>query len=336
MSGGCARVRRGESGQAGVEFVALVLLACLALGALAAGAGKAFHGRSYGGFLARHFVCAVSARGAPSGGSDDAALARSDGGGCDRDERALVTAYGERAAARVRELAPGLVFEGGERQLPVDWRECRRPECAGAPDDGALDAHITAAGLRATAFTRLIRRGGQLYVEYWLYYPDSNSTLGASDRIWSLTGLPYPGFHRDDWEGAVVRLDRGGRIWIRASSHGGFQGCKWRECDGRWVRSTGWVRVSRGSHSGHVPYRSELVWDPPPPPLSPRSLARPPRRRRIPLLPGRDLEERTTSAEGLRLVPLETRGRHGYVPLDPAVRPPWRKRAYRDPEADES
>jgi hypothetical protein len=307
----------GERGQAGVEFVALVLLACLALGALAAGVGRAFDGRAYGGFLARHFICAAA-------------------GACVRDERALVAAYGARDAARVRALAPGLVFEGGERQLPVDWRECRRVECASAPDDRALDTHLTAAGLRATAFTRLVRRGGRLYVEYWLYYPDSNSTLGASDRLWRLlTPWTYPGFHRDDWEGAVVRLDRGGAIWVRASSHGGFQGCKWRECDGRWVRSTGWVRVSRGSHSGHVPYRSEAVWDPPPPPLSPRSLARP-RRRRIPLLPGRELEERTSSAEGLRLVPLETRARHGYVPLDPEVRPPWRKRAYRDPEADES
>jgi len=308
----------GERGQAGVEFVALVLLACLALGALGAGLGRAFDGRTYGGFVARHVVCAASAD-------------------CRRDERALAAAYGERDAARVRALAPGLVFEEGERQLPVDWRRCRRPECASAPDEPALDAHLTGAGLRATAFTRLIRRGGRLYVEYWLYYPDSNTTLGASDRLWrTLTGLPYPGFHRDDWEAAVVRLDPDGGIWVRASSHGRFQGCKWRECEGGWVRATGWVRVSRGSHSGHVPYRSEPVWDPAPPPLSPRYLARPPRRRRLPLVPGRGLQERSSSAEGLRLVPLETHGRDGYVPLDHGVRPPWQKRAYLDPEAGES
>lgn len=318
----------GERGQAGVEFVALVLLACLALGALGAGLGRAFDGRTYGGFVARHVVCAVE-RAARGGGGRE--------GACEREQAELVAAYGARDAARVRELAPGLVFEPGERQLPVDWRRCRRPDCASAPDDPTLDAHLTGAGLRATAFTRLIRRRGRLYVEYWLYYPDSNTRLGASDRLWRLlTGLPYPGFHRDDWEAAVVRLDPDGEIWVRASSHGGFQGCKWRDCEGRWVRATGWVRVSRGSHSGHVPYRTELSWDPAPPPLSPRSLARPPRRRRLPLVPGRELEERSSSAEGIRLVPLETRGRHGYLPLDPGVRPPWRKRAYLDPEAGES
>lgn len=308
-----------EHGQAGVEFVALVLLVCLALAALGPGVGRAFDGRSYGGFLARHIVCAVSDR-------------------CDRDARELVQAYGPRDAARVRALAPGLVFEPGETQLPVDWRDCRRRDCAAAPDDRRLDAHRTDAGLRATAFTRVVRRGSRLYVEYWLYYPDSNTTLAGSDRLWRLLpgDLKYPGFHLDDWEGAVVRLDPDGGIWMRASSHGRFQGCKWRECDGRWVSSTGWVRVSRGSHSGHVPYRSEPVWDPPPPPLSPRYLIRPPRRRRFPLLPGRDLHERSSSPEGLRLIPLETIDRRGYRPRDPNVSPPWLKRAYRDPESDES
>ena len=61
--GGRARAMSGERGQAGVEFVALVLLACLALGALASGVARSldrrgFDGRSLGGFFARHFVCA--------------------------------------------------------------------------------------------------------------------------------------------------------------------------------------------------------------------------------------------------------------------------------------
>ena len=54
-------------------------------------------------------------------------------------------AYGEDDAATVRALAPNLVYEPGERQLPVDWRDCRRPECATAPDDPALDAHTSDA-----------------------------------------------------------------------------------------------------------------------------------------------------------------------------------------------
>jgi hypothetical protein len=315
-------------GQAAAEFVGLLLLACLTFGALLT-ASSQFDGRSEGGFLARHFVCAVSGR-------------------CDRDQADLAAAYGERDAATVRSLAPGLVYEGGERELPVDWRHCRRVACATAADDGRLDAHITGRGLRATAFTRLIRRRGRVYVAYWLYYPDSNSALAGSDKVWErswllprmralLNGTPdYPGFHRDDWEGVFVRLDPDGSAWARASSHGGFQSCKWRVCHDRWTGSTGWVRVSRGSHSGHVPFRSERTWRHTVQ-AGPRFYVPPAGRpRRVPLMPGRDLSERSSSAEGIRLIPLETLDRGRYVPLDPRVKPPWRKRAYNDPESDES
>ena len=145
---------RAQRGQATVEFVALLLICCLAFGAsIAVQAG--FDGRSFGGFLARHVVCAV-------------------GGRCDRDERLLTEAYGARDASIVRALAPNLVYEPGEPQLPVDWRRCRRPGCAEAPDDRMLDAHVggdPGAGERgrATAFTRLIRRAGRLYIQYWEY-----------------------------------------------------------------------------------------------------------------------------------------------------------------------
>jgi hypothetical protein len=321
-------MNRADSGQAAVEFVALLLLCCVAFSALFAAAGG-FDGRSFGGFLARHVVCAA-------------------GGRCDRDEGKLVEAYGARDAATVRALAPSLVYESGERQLPVDWRECRRVECATAPDDPDLDAHLATAPSRATAFTHVIRRGGRLYIQYWLYYPDSNTALAGSDRLWKRSWLlprlrrllasssDYPGFHRDDWEGAFVRVDPDGTTWVRASSHGHLQGCKWRACQDRWVRSTGWVRVSRGSHSGHVPYRSAPRWAD----LSETGARRyvpksgPPRR--VPLLPGRDLHERSTTGEGLRLVPLETLDQRRYRPRDPGVKPPWRKGAYRDPESDSS
>jgi hypothetical protein len=321
-----------EDGQASAELVGLVLVVSLALGALAALTPRA-DGRSIGGFLAHHVVCAAT-------------------GGCHAAERALEQAYGEDLAATVRELAPNLVYEPGERELPVDWRDCRRPRCASAPDDPALDTHTSPARARATAFTHVIRRGGRLYLQYWLYYPDSNSVLAGSDRFWErswllprvrelVAGSPdYPGFHRDDWEGAFVRIDPDGSTWVRASSHGGFQSCKWRFCGNEWVRPTGWVRVTRGSHSGHVPFRMEPRADEPgdgrripripryiPPPGSP---ARP--WRRVPLVPGRDMNERTTSSEGLRLIPLETRDTRGYRPLDEEVKPPWDKGAYADPE----
>jgi hypothetical protein len=328
--------QRAGAGQATVEFVALVLLACLTLTALLALSGG-FDGRSAGGFLVHHFACAVSGR-------------------CDRDERNLVEAYGTRDAAAVRALAPGLVYERGERQLPVDWRECRQAACATAPDDPALDAHVPGgrgggrlvSGRRATVFTHLIRRRGRLYVQYWLYYPDSNTELVGSRKLWRQSwwlprlrrlfgGTPtYPGFHRDDWEGAFVRVDPDGTTWIRASSHGHVQGCKWRACHDRWVRSTKWVRVSRGSHSGHVPYATVPTWIGPPTARYPRFIPRKGPPRRVPLHPGPRLRERSTTAEGLRLVPLETLDLNGYRPQDPDVTPPWRKGAYRDPESGTS
>jgi hypothetical protein len=52
------------------------------------------------------------------------------------------------------------------------------------------------------------------------------------------------------------------------------------------------------------------------------------------MLPGRDMDERTTTGEGLRLVPLESLDRDSYTPHHPGVKPPWRKGTYRDPEAD--
>jgi hypothetical protein len=317
-----------ERGQATVEFVALVLLCCLAFGALFALEGG-FDGRPVGGFLVRHFVCSVSGR-------------------CDRDERRLVAAYGERDAATVRALAPNLVYEPGERQLPADWRRCRRPACADAPDERSLDAHVGAGGGRATAFTRLIRRAGRLYVQYWLYYPDSNTALAGADRLWErswllprlrrlVKGTPdYPGFHRDDWEGVFVRVNPDGSTWMRASSHGHVQGCKWRACHDRWARNSGWVRVSRGSHSGHVPFRSEPAWQDLAKTGNRRYVPKAGPPRRVPLVPGRDFDERSTTGEGLRLVPLETRDHRRYRPLEPDVKPPWSKDAYMDPESEES
>jgi hypothetical protein len=338
---------RPQGGQATVEFVALSLLCCLIFGALFA-LKEGFDGRSYGGFLARHVVCAVSGR-------------------CAADERRLAAVYGERDAATVRALAPHIVYEPGERQLPVDWRRCRRPRCAEAPDDPALDAHRAGGGRaagraggggraagravdggRATAFTHVVRRHGRLYVQYWLYYPDSNSVLAGADRLWErswllprLRGLidgtsDYPGFHRDDWEGVFVRVDPDGTTWMRASSHGHVQSCKWLACHEHWARSTGWVRVSRGSHAGHVPFRSERRWRDGVQLAGPRYLPLPDRPRRTPLLPGRDFDERTSTGEGLRLVPLEGVDRKRYRPLDPEVRPPWRKEAWSDPESDRS
>jgi hypothetical protein len=286
-----------ERGQAAVEWVGTMLVACIVLGGLTAAAATV-DGRSLGGFLAHRLACAVK-------------------GGCDDGDAALARAYGPSDALLVRRHLPSLVFEPGERQLPVDWRRCRRVACAEAPDDRDLDAHRTDAGMRATVFTRLQRRAGRRYIQYWTYYPDSNTTLAGSDRLWRLAGSlgrlsgklpsglpPYPGYHRDDWEAAAIRLESGGRRALRVTSHGHWRWCKSSACEDEWGLPTGWARVSKGSHAGHVP-----PW------------------------PAR---ERTATAEGIRLVPLESVDRRAYRRLDPDIAPPWEKDAYRNPESPES
>jgi hypothetical protein len=332
---------RNEEGQATAEWTGLVLLMAVALGALLSLTGDV-DGRSFGGFLAHRVVCATR-------------------GGCADGDRVLAHAYGERDAALVRAHAPNLVYEPGERQLPVDYRRCRRPSCADAPDDRDLDAHRTNGGDRATLFTRLIRRRGRTYIQYWLYYPDSKTVVLGSDKAWEavwllprLAGIvehapTYPGLHRDDWESIQVRLDPGGGVWVRSSSHGHYQGCKWTDCRNRWFPGSGWTRVSRGSHAGHIPAvpraggaypgGSQPLVRAAPPRAAPREGA--PRGaipvgRHRPLLPGHDLHERTTTGEGLRLIPLETRNKHRYRRLDEGVKPPWEKDVYNDPESDES
>ena len=295
-----------ERGQASIEWVALTMVLALALGAVLA-AIPAVDGRSLGGALAHRLACAVK-------------------GDCANRDEGLVSAYGARDAALVREHLQGLVFEPGERQIPVDWRACRAVECATAPDDRDLDVHRSTVGLPATVFTRLLRRGDRRYIQYWFYYPDSNTTWAGSDKIWKHTPVgeigrlvtgsgDYPGWHADDWEGATVRVEADGRAAVRVTSHGHWQWCKQGRCAGRWGPATGWTRVSRGSHAGHVPadgYRER------------------------PLLPGADLRERTTTADGIRLVPLESMGKERYRRLDPGISPPWEKDAYANPESSGS
>jgi hypothetical protein len=309
-----------ESGQASVEWVGLVLMVALVLGAVLA-RGTHVDGRSFGGFLAHRFACAVEA------------------GRCDDGDPELASAYGSEDADLVRRHAPNIAYEPGERELPVDFRRCRSTRCSNAPLDRDADVHRTHTGEQATVYTRVVRRGGRVYIQYWLYYPDSNTVLMGSDKAWERSVLlpamrsliagdrRYPGFHGDDWEGYQVRVDPDGTVWARATAHGGYQGCKQRICHNRWVGSTGWTRVSRGSHAGHVPL--DLRWRAPghereAPRLSPR-------------YPGRDMRERSSTGEGLRLVPLEPlRGKRRYRPLAKEVKPPWEKPAYRHPETDSS
>jgi hypothetical protein len=280
-----------ERGQAALDWIGIVLVVCLACGAAVAAGAGAVDGRPFGAELARALVCAVR-------------------GGCAAAEDALRDAYGERGAALVRAYAPSIVYEPRTRTLPVDFRRCRSHSCSDAPDEQGLDVHRASgrAGAEATVFTRVVRDGGETFVQYWLYYPDSTSTWMGSAGLWNtvvapVTGKRYPGFHEDDWESVQIRVDAAGRARMRASSHHGYQGCKERRCHNRWTPWVGWSRVSYGSHAGHIP------------------------------VDGRDPDERTTTSAGLRLVPLER-----LSPADRAtafeITPPWDKTVYRDPRSD--
>ena len=296
---------RPEHGQASVEWTAVIALVTLALGGAAAAVGDV-DGRSYGGWLAHRFVCAVR-------------------GGCAHDREALTAAYGERDAELVRRYAPSLAYEPGTYTLPVDFRQCRSHRCSDAPDDRGLDAlRSTRGGHPATAFTHVVRRGGETFIQYWLYYPDSTSTLAGAAAAWNTSQRfsrwpwgDYPGYHPDDWESVQVRIGRDGRARTRASSHHGYQWCKGQRCKNRWGPWTGWSRVSRGSHAGHIPTRSD--------PLSTRL---------EPALPGVHTRERTTTGASLRLIPIETLDTDSYKPLDAGITPPWKKRVYTDPLSD--
>jgi hypothetical protein len=307
-----------ERGQATIEWVGLVLLVALALGALVA-VVPVGGGRTLGDAVAHALVCAVR-----GGCAAEAA----------RGDTELVAAYGARDAALVRRYAPNIAYERGTYTLPVDWRQCRSHRCSDAPDRADLDVHrSTRGGVPATAFTHVVHRGGQTYLQYWFYYPDSTTTWGGLAAIWSALELvggrsSYPGFHLDDWEGFQIRIETSGRAFARATAHYGYQYCKaaTSRCQDRWGPWTGWTRVSRGSHAGHIPMVTRSVRT---------GVPHGPQRRRPVILPvreGIDVHERVTTAPELRLVPLE--------PIDPRSYrsrqrdgpiPPWAKAVYRDP-----
>lgn len=308
---GSARFR-SEHGQASIEWIGVCLLVSIAFGAALAFV-PAIDGRPLGAALARALVCAV-------------------GRDCSAERQALRDAYGDRDAALVRRYAPNLVYERRTLTLPVDYRECRSHRCSDAPDDRDLDATRAArGGARATAFTHVARRGGKTYLQYWLYYPDSASTVAGSQaivkRIFEPLGTGNRAYHLDDWEGYQVRIDRNGQTSARSTRHGGYASCKGRSELTRWAvrragrvgkavgddpceswgEPNGWTRVSYGSHAGHIPQRT----------------------------PGTGLRERSTLAPGIKLVPLETLPPETYEPRGD-IKPPWSKPVYADPTRDDS
>jgi hypothetical protein len=288
-----------EDGQGTVEWTALLLVVLVGLAAAGAGLGLAAPAAG----LARALRCAVLA-------------------GCRGEDGRLQDAYGAEVGGLVRAFAPALDYEPRTLTLPVDFRACRSHRCADAPDRRRADVWRSPRGRAATAFTHVVDRragGGDLFIQYWLYYPDStwNGKLRLVGRLAPLSPLGWwsghaAGFHRDDWESFQVRVTRDGDVFARASAHNGYAGGHhWpnlnelpfqppgRRRTGAWVPSTGWTHVSRGSHAGFVPSG-----------------------------PG---DDRRTESNGLRLVPIERLdARILATPF--AIVAPWRKPVYADPE----
>jgi hypothetical protein len=316
-----------ERGQATIEWTAVVLLVALAFATFLALGVPRVDGRSYAGALARAILCAAR-------------------GGCNDGRDSLASAYGARDAEVVREYAPNIVYEPGEKEIPIDYRQCRTTACGDAPADRSLDVSETNTGVPASAFTHVVHEGGSTFIQYWFYYPDSNTTWGGSDKAYKIATAPlnfahklvrkvpkaprYPGFHHDDWEGYQVELGPGGDVRVRATAHHGYQYCKQRQCADEWGPWTGWTRVSRGSHAGHIPLRTHLrgvdVGGGFPYVRGSYDISGP-------AYPGVDEHERTTVGADLRLIPLETVDQQA-APLFDGITAPWEKPVYLDPLAD--
>jgi hypothetical protein len=307
---------RDDRGQTTVEWLGLILLVLLVVLAIAGLAGLRVAGLSLAQAVVSKIACAIEL--------SDSCETESD----------LVSAYGLEVASLVGDHAPELLYEQGMRALPVDFRSCRAPKCAGAAARGRASSSST--GEPIVAFVRVVdcRRGraaeteaagadcsgsraGNLYLQYWFYYPDS-----ATGRGVPVVGAN--GYHLDDWESYQVRIEPD-VAFSRASSHHGynyeFGAANWasdagigpledaaeavgvRE-EGGWGPETAQLHISGGSHAGNA--------------------------RRDDYEPGR-----TTSAGDLLLIPIEPVAReHGDA--DFAITPPWRKPVYTDPESEET
>ena len=308
---GYGRPPASQAGQASPEWTGLALLAAALLAGLSVAVGGPASGLAHS--VKRSILCAVSLD-----------------GGCP-EPPALASAYGEEVSREVERLVPELRFEEGVLGMPVDFRTCRSPGCAegeGRARSGSL------AGEPATLFTRVVdcRHGGadagrpgcrgdaagNLYLQYWAYFPESATFRGVPV-------LAERGYHPHDWESVQVRIGPDGAFSQRASSHAGHvhgrsplnwptdAGLRGPERilerlgmrgGGGWGSWTGRWYLAGGSHAGAASADPER---------HPVAIRR----------------------TGIRLVPLEA------VRSDPLARParfdpitpPWRKRLWFDPEA---
>lgn len=296
-----------DRGQATLEYAALLVLVAVVVAVIAALAGPSLPGSGLIRAVAGGLLCAIDP-GSRCGAGPGA-------GG----PSPLEAAYGSELAEMVERSAPDIFFEGDDfASLPVDFRDCRSRSCADTIRRGAVRA--TQTGLQPTVFTHVVdcrpssvlrvpaggegadcsgSRSGHVYVQYWLYYPDS-LTHGLG-RV--------GGYHHDDWESFQTRIDQGGSVLSRASSHHGYNGRSGGigsiGSDTGWSPRTAWepgtraLHVAAGSHAGTTQPTFGDV--------------------------------RAIHREDLVLIPAEpiaATSRAGF-----AISPPWEKQVWLDPEA---
>lgn len=296
-----------------MEWLGSLLVIALLLLALVA-AGVRVPGMALARSIASRILCA-------------AALAERCG-----DAPGLIAAYGTEVGGLVRRHMPSLMFERGSRAVPVDFRRCRETACGDAKEHGFV--RRTKAGLPVTAFVHVIDcrpraaedseaagadcsspRAGNLYIQYWTYYADSATFRGVPV-------LGDAGYHRDDWEGVMIRIRSDGSVDQRATSHNGFN--QRPGPVGGWASDAGVGPVKRAEEL--VGLRAENGWGP---------------ETHLLLVSGGSHAGNTAGIPRIERITL--RGDVHLIPLEPiaisakahfVISPPWHKRAWYDPEAE--
>jgi hypothetical protein len=302
-----------ERGQATVEHLALVCLVALVFAGLV-GTGLGVPTAALARAVVSRLLCA-------------AALADRCG-----DEPVLIAAYGTEVGKLVRRHMPSLLFERGSRAVPVDFRRCRAAACGDAAEQGYV--RRTEAGLPVATFVHVINcradaaerseatgadcsgpRADNLYIQYWTYYADSAT----------LRGVPVAGeagYHRDDWEGVQIRIRSDGAVDQRASSHNGYN--QRPGPVGGWASDAGVDSVKSVTEA--LGLRAENGWGPETYLLIVSGGSHAGNTAGIPHI------ERLTPRNRVHLIPLEPIAATSSAHF--AVSPPWRKRVWRDPEAE--
>jgi hypothetical protein len=235
----------GERGQSTVEWIGLTTLIALVLAFLVSVAGIVGSGIALAGTITTKLVCAVN-------------LADY----CGSAEPPLVAAYGPALAGLVAATAPEIRYEPGMHALPVDYHHCRDDACANGDDRARISS--TETGEPVVAFTHVIdcraesqtagadcsgSAAGNVYVQYWLYYPGSATGEGSTMLAPVIRHLSEeihePSYHPDDWESVQYRVHPDGSADVRASAHHGY-GPGWEPA------ADAFYRVSGGSHAGTI------------------------------------------------------------------------------------